>query len=271
MNFDSNLAWKQASGAISANREVLLALAGVFFMLPQLALAIFYPQPQTSAGMSEQQVMDMVRAYYGSIMPMLIPMVLLQALGTLALLALLDGQRRPTVGEAIKGSLRGVLPYLLAQFLSGLALGLVAVLLIGTLSAIGGTAAAVIAFAAVLAVAIYAGVRLSLTAAVVAVEHVANPLTALARSWTLTKGNTARLLAFYGLFAVAFIVVLIIANMLVGIPLALLAPDHVALIVEAVLGSGLSALMALFFVAIVAASHRQLAGNNPETDSAPFI
>lgn len=271
MKFDSNLAWKQASGAVYANREVLLALAGVFFMLPQLALAIFYPQPEPAAGMSEQQVMDAVTAYYGSILPVAIPMVLLQAVGTIALLALLDGQRRPTVGEAIGGSLKGVMPYLAAQIVSGLAIGLLAVAVIGGLGVLGGTAGAVIALAVVLVVAIYAGVRLSLTAVVVAVEHVFNPLTALARSWHLTKGNTARLLGFYALFILAFVVILILTNVLVGIPLALAAPDHVASIVQALLGSALSALMALYFVAILAASHRQLAGNTAETDSAPFI
>ena len=271
MNFDSNIAWKQASGAVSANREVLLALAGVFFMLPQLALAVFYPQPQTTTGMSEKEMMDMVAAYYGSILPMVLPMVLLQALGTLALLSLLDGQRRPTVGEAIKGSLRGVVPYLLAQIMSGLALGLAAVVLVGGLTAAGGTAGAVAGIAAMAVLVIFVGVRLSLTAPVIAVEQVSNPIAALARSWRLTKGNTGRLLAFYGLFIVAFIVLLIIVNVLIGIPLALLAPAKVALTVEAVLGSALSALMALYFAAIIAASHRQLAGNTPESDSAPFV
>lgn len=271
MKFDSNLAWKQASGAVSGNREVVLALAGVFFMLPQLAFAIFYPQPEPAAGMSEQQMMDMVMAYYGSVLPIVIPMALLQAVGTLALLALLDGQRRPTVGEAIKGSLKGVIPYLLAQIISGFGIVMVAALLIGGVTVIGGTAGTVVGLAIAAVLAIYVGVRLSLTAAVVAVEEVNNPLAALLRSWHLTRHNMARLLGFYALFVLAFVVILIMANVLVGIPLALLASSQAALIVQALLGSALSALMALYFVAIIAASHRQLAGNAPEIDSAPFI
>jgi hypothetical protein len=271
MNFDSNLAWKQASSAVSANREVLLAIAGVFFMLPQLAFAIFFPQPQPTAGMSEQQMVEMVTAYYGSILPVVIPMALFQAVGTIALLALLDGQRRPTVGEAIRGSLRGVLPYLLAQILGGLVLGLAAMILVGGLTMLAGTAGMVIGLAILMVAAIYMGVRLSLTAAVIAVEHVGNPVVALMRSWQLTRSNTARLLGFYALVVLAFLVVLIMANVIVGIPLALLAPDQVATAAEALVGSILSALMALYFVAIIAASHRQLAGNSPETDSAPFI
>ncbi|HKT85173.1 MAG TPA: hypothetical protein VJQ77_03685 [Novosphingobium sp.] len=271
MKFDSNLAWKQAATAVSANREVLLALAGVFFMLPQLAFAIFYPQPEPTATMTEKEMVAMVMAYYGSVLPVAIPMALLQALGTLALLGLLDGQRRPTVGESIKDSLKGVVPYLLAQLMGVLGLMLVALPVMGALAALGGTAGAVIAVAIVAVVGIYVGVRFSLTAAVVAVERVFNPIKALVRSWHLTRRNTARLLGFYALFILAFVVILIMANVVIGIPLALLAPDHVATIIQALLGSVLSAVMALYFVAIIAASHRQLAGNTPETDSAPFM
>lgn len=271
MKFDSNIAWKQASGAVSANREVLLAVAGVFFMLPQLAFAIFYPQPEAAAGMSEQQLMELVSGYYASVLPVMIPLALLQAMGTVALLSLLDGQRRPTVGEAIRGSLRGAVPYLLAQILSGFALILAAVVVIAALSAVGGTTGAALALAIVLVLAIYIGVRLSLTAPIIAVEGVRNPVAALIRSWNVTKGNTGRLLAFYALFLVAFLVILIVANLVVGIPLAMLAPGNLALIGEAFVGSALGAVMALYFVAIIAASHRQLTGNTPEADRAPFI
>ena len=41
MKFDSNRAWREASASASANREVLLAVAGVFFLLPGLASVLF--------------------------------------------------------------------------------------------------------------------------------------------------------------------------------------------------------------------------------------
>ena len=41
MKFDSNRAWREASAAASANREVLVAVAGVFFLLPGLASVLF--------------------------------------------------------------------------------------------------------------------------------------------------------------------------------------------------------------------------------------
>ena len=47
---DTNAAWKEASAIVSANREVLLALAGVFFMLPSLALSVIAGEPEVVPG-----------------------------------------------------------------------------------------------------------------------------------------------------------------------------------------------------------------------------
>lgn len=139
MKFDSNRAWTQASQAVSANREVVLALAGVFFLLPQLAFAIFFPQPEIANGADGPQVVTAVKAYYSSILPVMIPLALLQALGTLSLLCLLDSERRPTVGEAIRAGVKGLVPYLVAQILLGMGLGAVVLVIAGLLGAVGGS------------------------------------------------------------------------------------------------------------------------------------
>ncbi|MFC6620939.1 hypothetical protein [Novosphingobium panipatense] len=259
MKFDSSQAWARASQAVSANREVVIAVAGVFFLLPQLVFAIFFPPPETGAGMNEAQMIAMVREYYLSIAPVLIPMALLQALGTLALLTLLDTGRRPTVGEAIRIGARGILPYLGAQILTALALVIAVLLVAGILGAVGGAVGGVIGLAVVMLIGMVAAVRLSLTAVVVAVEHMSNPFSALARSWQLTRGHTARLLGFYALLVIAMIVLLIFANVLT-LPVALLAPAEAARFVAAALESVLTSLMALYFVAVIAQVHRQLAG-----------
>lgn len=263
MKFDSSRAWTQASQAVSANREVVVALAGVFFLLPQLIFAIFFPPPETAAGMNEAQMMTVMREYYLAIAPLMIPMALFQALGTLALLTLLDTERRPTVGEAIRSGLKGVVPYLVAQLLSGMGLALIALIVAGGLGAAGGIAGGIIGLAAVALVAIVIGVRLSITAPVVAVEHMFNPVAALVRSWRLTKGHTARLLGFYALLVIAMVVLLIFANLLT-MPVALLAPAEVARFVAAGVESVMATIMALYFVAVIAQVHRQLAGATPE-------
>lgn len=269
MKFDSNRAWTQASQAVSANREVVLSLAGVFFLLPQLVFAIFFPQPEMGTGMNEQQVMAAVKAYYSSILPVMIPIALFQALGTLSLLCLLDSDRRPTVGEAIRAGVKGLLPYLVAQILLGMGLGAAVLVVAGVLGAVGGNMGAAIGIAVALVFAVAVFVRFSVTAPVVAVEKTLNPILALGRSWTLTKGNTARLLGFYALLGLAMVVLMIFGNILT-LPVTLLAPAEVVKVVAAVVESIMATIMALYFVAVIAQVHCQLAGPGDERAAQTF-
>lgn len=263
MKFDSNLAWKEASAAIAANREVVIALAGVFFLLPSLAMALLFPAPQPTAGMDSKEAAAVIADYYTSILPYLLPLILFQAAGTLALLTLLTDRSRPTVGEAIGSGVRGIVPYVLAQILLGVGVGLVGgtVLAVGT--ATGLAALTVVGLAAVGLLVIYAGIKTSLVAPVVAVEGERNPVAALRRSWLLTKGNSLRIAVFYLLVGVAFLVVTSVIAAMAGIVVALIGGAHAGEVAGAVVSSALNAVMALYFVAIVAATHRQLAGPPP--------
>jgi len=271
MKLDSNRAWKEASRSISRNREALLAVAGVFFLLPQLALALFYPQPEPAVGMSEQQIVALTQKYYLSALPALIPLVVCQAVGTLSLLGLLSHATRPTVGEALRIGLAGLLTYLGAQILVGVGIGAVGGILLGALGVAGGVAVATVGLVALLAVAVAIALRVSLCAPVVAVEGERSPIRALARSWRLTRGNAWRLLGFYALFLVASSVILVIIGLIVGIPLQMLAPGFVAAPVSAVVSSAANALMALYLVAIIGAVHDQLTGPTPEQERRPFV
>lgn len=264
MTFDSNQAWKRAVRRISANRETTLTIAGVFFFLPQLMLALFFPQPEPTAAMSEQQVYALVTDYYVSALPAMIPAVLCQALGTLALLALVSQRARPTVGEALGQGLRGIGPYLLAQVIFGVAIGVIGGLVL-LIFAMGGTAGIAVGLALVLMAVIYAGVRVSLTAPLIAVEGGRNPVAALIRSWQLTQGNAWRILAFYALFVIASLIIIMIASLVIGIPLQLVANAELSAVVMGVVSAALSAVMALFFVALVGSVYRQLAGDPADT------
>jgi hypothetical protein len=260
VKFDSNQAWKEASAAIAANREVVFALAGVFFLLPGLAMALLFPAPQPTTGMDSKEAAATLASYYTSILPYLIPLVLFQAAGTLALLTLLTDRSRPTVREAIGSGARGVVPYVLAQILLGVGVGLIG----GTVLAIGGATGLAALTAAGLAVVvmlvIYAAIKTSLVGPVIAVEGERNPLAALKRSWLLTKGNSLRIAVFYLLVGVAFLVVITVVVAVFGIIASVIGGAHAGEIAGAVVSSALNAVMALYFVAIVAATHRQLAG-----------
>ncbi len=270
MKFDSNLAWKQASSSIGANREVLLALAGVFFLLPSLVFALFLPAPEPVAGQSEAQMMAGMEAYYLSALPFLLPMALVQAAGTLALLTLFTDKSRPTVGQAIRQGFIGMPSYFAAQILLGVAIGLLGgtAIAVGTLT--GVTALAGLLVAAVVLGASYAAIKTSLVAPIIAVEGRLNPVSALQRSWRLTKGNSVRIGLFYLLLLLALFVVMGVVMMLTGLVFAALGGAETARIGGAIVSSALGAVMALYFVAAIAAVHRQLAGPSPEAASAPF-
>ena len=270
MRFDSSLAWTDASSAVSANREVVLALAGVFFLLPGLALALLYPQPEPAANLSQEEMMAVVGDYYTSILPVALPMVLFQAVGTLGLLTLLTDRARPTVGEAIKLGLKGVIPYFLAQIILGLGIGLVGGAVLAVTAATGAVALVVVGVAATAAIVAYAAIKTSLVAPVIVIESERNPIAALKRSWQLTSGNSVRIGLFYLLVGVAFLVVILVATAVVGIFLSLIAGAEAGEVATAVVSSALNAIMALYFVAIIAAIHRQLSGGSPEAIGSTF-
>jgi hypothetical protein len=270
MKFDSNRAWKEASAAITANRDVLLALAGVFFLLPSLAFALLMPTAQAQPGATPEQAMAAMSAYYSSAAPFLIPMTILQAAGTLGLLSLFTDKRRPTVGEAIKLGFVGLLPYIGAQLLLGIAAGLLFGILGGIAAASGVKALVVIVIVAVAIGVAYAMVKTSLAAPVIMVEGARNPIAALRRSWRLTKGNSVRLGLFYLLLAVVSGIVITIVMAVVGVVATLLAGGEPARVIAAILSSALGSVMTLYFVAVIAAAHRQLAGPSPERVSETF-
>ncbi|MCK9543541.1 MAG: hypothetical protein M0R03_16105 [Novosphingobium sp.] len=270
MTFDSNRAWKEATAAVAANRDVLWALAGVFFLLPSLAFGLFLPQPEPAAGTDQNAMMALVSEYYAKAWPFMLAVGVLQAIGTLALLTLLTDKARPTVGEAIRKGAAALLPLIGAQMLLALALGVVGGLVIGAAAASGSGPVTAVAVIVVLAAMIVIAVRTSLVAPVVAVEDERNPVRALQRSWWLTRGNGARLGVFYLLIVIGFVILVSLAIVLVGMVVLLGAGAETAKVVEAVVSAALGAAGTVYFVAILAAAHRQLAGPSGEAIGSIF-
>ena len=127
-----------------------------------------------------------------------------------------------------------------------------------------------IGLAVVAVVVVYAGIKTSLVAPVVAVEGERNPVAALKRSWLLTKGNSLRIAIFDLLVFVAFMVVISVVVAVIGIVASLIGGPHAGEVTGAVVSSALNAVMALYFVAIIAATHRQLAGPGMDAISTTF-
>lgn len=266
---DTNAAWKEASAIVSANREVLFALAGVFFMLPSLALAVIAGEPEIVAGMTREQMMAAMEEFYTGAWWIIVLSAVLQIVGLMAILTLMRDRSRPTVGQAIRAGVSGTPSYLAAQVLVVIGLSLIGGLLVG-IAAMVSPVLAVVVVLLVMGVVIFAVFRMLLVAPVVAVEGVRNPLAAIARSWRLTQGNFWRIFAFILLILILFVVVVGIVMMVIGLILALVASGEPQRIIAAVFSSALGAVGVVYFAGVIAAIHRQLGGPAAADLSATF-
>jgi hypothetical protein len=272
MQFDSNRAWREATALANANREVLLAVAGVFFLLPGFVSVLFLSdfQADMMANLGNPAAAERLMAgMTGPVVAFGLVSFLLQSLGYLAMLALLTDRARPTVGEAIKDAVKA-LPVLIGAALLFFAAYLMAVLVVTLLAVALGSVSGLGALVAVLMLALIAGmvyvmIRLSLVLPVIVIENLRNPVAVLARSWALTRGNALRLFVFYLLLTITYFVLVMVITMVAMAPVVLLAGQgKVSLLLGGLVSGIIGAAASALLTAILAAIHRQLAGPSPE-------
>lgn len=259
MQLNSGQAWNEATRMIGANREVVLVLAGMFFFVPMMVLFLLVfgsgfdfgaagaePDPEAVSA----QVNALLLRYWWVIAIVAIG----QLAGAIALLALLGDRRKPTVGEVMGMIPKLILTMIAAQFLSTLASKA-----LPSLTGYLPVSAQGIASLIVLSISIYIAVKFSLISAVVVVDKQKNPITALKRSWALTKGNSLRIFVFYFLLTVTAIVIGLVVALAFGLVFAALG-ERFQLIGNALIVSGLIAGFYALAYAVTAAIHRQLSG-----------
>ena len=268
MKFDMTAAWSEAMRLIAANRQVIAVVAGVFFFLPYLAFMLLFMNQMSALEAAQTANPDpdamgqAMMAFYGDIWWFVLLAMVIQGIGMLGLLTLLTDRSRPTVGEALKSGAKLFLPYFGAQLLLSVAFGLLILVPIA-IGAGASVAAGLLVGLVALVVFFYLFTKFVLTPAVIAIERQANPLTALGRSWRLTKGNSVRIFAFLFLLFLAIGVVGGVFSMVVGLFLAL-AGAEMALIGQAVISGLVNAVFYVIFLAVLAAIYRQLAGTSAE-------
>lgn len=279
MKFDSNRAWQEAMAAVAANRPVLVAVAGVFFLLPALLSTVFLGGAQTQVLEALGRPDEVERVFMenaGLFLGFGIGGTLVQAVGYLAVTALLSDRARPTVGQAIAIALRALPTLLAVVVLTLLALTLLSALLglvIGGVAALltGAAGATVATTIALLAVMFYLSVRLSMVVPVIVNERIGNPLAAMARAWRLTRHNAGRLLGFFVLLTIAYVVVAFMASLVLIGPVALLAgPGRALGLFTGVVSGAISAVSSVIVAAVLAFAHRQLAGPSAEAITRTF-
>lgn len=274
IKLDMGKAWNEAVALLSANKDVVLIIAAVFFFLPNAIGNVALPAPTELEAMAAsgaepdlEAMTAVMQAYFLSNWWAFLLLSLFQAIGMLGLLALLTDAARPTVGEALGFGAKALLPYFAAQFLSALLIIALVSVLVGIGALINTGVAALLALVG-LVLAIYLMVKFSLLSAVIGIEKTLNPLRVLQRSWQLTKGNSLRLFGFYVLLFVVFIVISLIAGMVFAI--FGIMGEQIGFFGAAIGGAVLSMAVASVMLAVFAAIHRQLSGSSNEAAKETF-
>ena len=263
MKLDLGQAWNDATAMLSANRQVLLVLGGIFFFLPSLLSGIVVPQVPPPAGYEEAQMSAYLEANNAHVMQwwwMYLLVIAALILGYLAILTLLRDPRRLSVGSSIGQALAALLPAIGAYVLFSLVLGAIVTVLLLLTAATGGIGGIITVPLMIFAV-IYLSVRASMSAPVIAVEGQRNPVAVLKRSWALTKGNAGRLLAFYLLLGIAYIVLAVVIGGVLSLLAALFPPSAGALLLG-IVGGLIGTVFTVIMLCVIAAVHRRLSGRS---------
>jgi hypothetical protein len=234
---DFTAAWNDGMALLKAHREAALAIAGVFIFLPQLIFGFLFPQPEFNTTGDSNAVFAQLIEFYKSIMPWLLLISVFSGIGNLAITFMAINARQPAAGEAIVLGAKHYVTMLVAGLLSGFAIGIGLVFLI-----VPG---------------IYLAIKFCLASTVVAAEEQLNPITALSRSWQITKGNSLRIFGFLLVIGIVGGIAALLFNMLfAGIGLVL--PGSAGMIVTT-LGSAISAtVLAVIVLFILIGIYRQL-------------
>ncbi len=270
MKFSGDKAWQAALAKVSASRDVVFPVAGVFFLLPSIVMTYFFAELQAKilANLGNDAALGQLLAgRMGTLLGFGLVAFLFQLVGFAALMALMTDRQRPTVREAI-GLAVGRLPTLVGSALLFMAAYVMLVVVLSLLSSvlgllIGTQLMSVLAMLIVVGAMAYLLAKFSLVLPVVMVEGVRNPVVAMRRSWQLTNGNSARIFVFYVLLTLAYLVIMVVSSVVImGVISIATKPGPLSLLLGGVVSSLIGAAASLIFTAVLAAVHRQLAGED---------
>lgn len=242
MAFSYSAVWDSTLGLLRSNGSLLLAIAGVFLFLPGLLTAYFIPPPEQAENFGEMmvQLSGYVReTWHWALLANIANMV-----GALSIYLLLLRPEGRTVGGIIAGSLTYLPSYFLLSILVAIVVGLGLVLLI--------------------APGIYLVGRLAVAGAVMVAEHRLNPLAAFGGSFERTRGRGWAVAGLIVLVAIGgTILILAVETVLGSVFLLLGGREGLGKLLVAILESGLNAAFSVVLFALLAATYRELVGEDP--------
>lgn len=196
----------------------LLGLWATFFAINMALIVVFAMVVGVSAFAGANMAADAGAMGAGMILGVIVFYVLyilVYCAQSASMTAMASPLQRLTFGEALNAGVRSALPMLgliVILLIAYLAAAMVIGLIIGIL-AMAGKAVSFIAMLLVFLGAVYLGCRLCTVNAVIAVERVGNPLTALSRGWSMTRDHVLTIfLALLGFGIIAIILVLLLAT-----------------------------------------------------------
>lgn len=238
MKLSYSAAWDDATALLKAHGALIVALAGVFLLLPTLLVGYLVPPPAQAKDFAE--LIPRLNEYWVANWGWFAASALVRMLGSLAILFLVFAPGGTSVGTAI---VRGgaLLPfYLLAVILMSVAISFGILLLI-----LPG---------------LYLAARLAPLGPVMVAEGRRSPIDAFGRTFEVTKGNGWRILGFLCLVAIAAYVAAGVLNMVSGILFVLIAGKSLGPLLAMIVASATSSAIAILFLLLNAAIYRQLAG-----------
>ena len=164
--------------------QLLVAIAGVFFLLPWLVLSFVVPLLEAIAATIQPYLLLII---FFSIMIMI---------GQLAIWTLVMASDRPTVGETIKTAWLFLPFYFLIDILRNIIVGVGLLLFI-----LPG---------------IYLVCRLAPIGAIAIAEDIRNPFKAIQRSFEVTKSNALPIFAFLLIVVITFLLISLAVSYVIG-------------------------------------------------------
>ena len=261
-------AWNDAMALLGANFGLIATIVALFYFLPSLAIALLFPeianpeQPEIPQGADPAVVyevmMSSLQDQYAKGWPFMLFITLMQYAGTICVLALFPERGNPTVGEAIKNGLRGTPSYLATQIIFVLGLSIVLGTLV-TLAFLIFPVLGVLVGLVMVVLAVYVTVKLILVPTIIGMEGELNPITALKRSWALTKGNSLMIFAFLLVLLLTVGLVALVVSLVLGTVFAIFGTT-IANIGNGLVNALVSAVMGGLVLVVLASIHRQLTG-----------
>lgn len=234
--FDMGAAWDDAMTLVRAHVPLTGVLAGFFFFLPGMVMALLGPTPLAPPGnVTPDQLSAMVMADLRQQLPWLLAITMASSLGSVAILRLWLARAGTSVGEALAFTVAAI-PTMIAMFL-------VQSILFG------------IAFLLLIVPAIYLLGRFAAAYPLLADRNLKNPFAALAGSWQLTSGNGWRVAFFVFLFLLVLIIISLIVQGVTGI---LGVRGSFGYLIGSAVNSAVSAGFGLLNTAVIASVYRQL-------------